>query len=199
MRTRNTSARVRYCGIIPNHRSSRLVLEDEATPCFIHGSSYRYVGTHRFSRPDGAQDELIPRRWVKSYALPLYDPRVSCYRSSTVYGLNYIPHLTRGILSNLLLDETGIPEHAFSVARSLRTGKFIPPPIYVITGNQDGKVAHRQSLDVVAALKDIGAVVDYSELIADHSFDKEPIYNMESFYSFFHKVSQSRSSLISKL
>ena len=76
------------------------------------------------------------------------------------------------------------------MAQSLRTKKFQPPPTYIITGNQDGKVAHRQSLDVVSALKAIASHVEYHEIEADHSFDKEPIYRMESLYSFFHMLTR---------
>lgn len=116
--------------------------------------------------------------------LPLYDTRV---RSIHLRGSNNVltrAH-TRANLSGLLLDGTGIPEESFSVAKSLRTKKFQPPPIYIITGNQDGKVAHRQSLDVVSALKATASHVEYYEIEADHSFDKEPIYRMESLYNFF--------------
>ncbi len=56
------------------------------------------------------------------------------------------------------------------------------------TSSQEIKMerwAHRQSLDVVSALKDTGSPVEYFEIEADHSFDKEPIYRMESLYNFF--------------
>lgn len=95
---------------------------------------------------------------------------------------------TRGILSSLLLEGTGIAEEAFSIAPELRSGKYNPPPTYIITGNQDGKVPHRQSLDVLSALEAISASVEYHELQVDHGFDKEPLYRMDSLYNFLSRV-----------
>lgn len=88
-------------------------------------------------------------------------------------------------MENLLLDGTNIPGDEFSVAQGLKSGKYTPPPTYVIHGNNDGKVPHRQSIDVVAALKEIGADIEYHELKGlDHLFDTDPSCDMTSMYKF---------------
>ncbi|KAF9479899.1 alpha/beta-hydrolase [Pholiota conissans] len=138
-------------------------------------------------RPVSYMDRIIEKSEVAEFLDPKA-PKTSESRGDGMRAMFYHYMIQEGILSGLLLDGTGIPEDAFSVAQSLKSGKFSPPPIYIITGNQDGKVAHRQSLDVVAALKELGAGVDYHEIVADHSFDKEPIYRMESYYAFFGRV-----------
>ncbi|KAF8960476.1 Alpha/Beta hydrolase protein [Flammula alnicola] len=135
--------------------------------------------------PVSYMDRVIDSSEVEPFINPTA-PKTCSSPGDGARAMFYHYMVQEGILSSLLLDGTGIPENAFSIARALRLGKIDPPPIYIITGNQDGKVSYRQSLDVVAALKDIDAGVDYHELVADHGFDKEPIYRMDSLYRFFH-------------
>ncbi|KAJ7178412.1 Alpha/Beta hydrolase protein [Mycena crocata] len=97
-----------------------------------------------------------------------------------------------GILESLLLDGTGIPRAAFAVAPEIKTGKFVVPPTYGIHGDIDDKVPCRQARDVVAALKEQKADVEYEELPGvDHLFDKDPKYEMESMYAFVARVTKS--------
>lgn len=88
------------------------------------------------------------------------------------------------------MDDTGIKEDNFSVAAGLRLKKGNPiSPIYIVTGNSDGKVPHVQSMDVVLALKEIGEQVEYEELEGlDHGFDREAKYTMDGLYRFVEKV-----------
>lgn len=91
-----------------------------------------------------------------------------------------------------MLDGTGIKEENFSVSAGIRLKKSSPiPPIYIVTGNSDGKVPHVQSVDVVSALKEIGEEVEYEELDGlDHGFDREVEHTMDSLYQFVAKVSR---------
>lgn len=103
--------------------------------------------------------------------------------STFLFGVDKV--LLRALLSSLLLDETGIPPLAFSVAPSLKSGQYNPPPVYIVHGTIDELVPHRQATDVVAALKEINARVVYDELEGlNHLFDKDVSYRMESMYSF---------------
>lgn len=90
------------------------------------------------------------------------------------------------------MDGTGIPASAFAVGPALRTGKFTVPPTYVIHGDIDDKVPCRQARDVVAALKDLKADVEYEELPGvNHLFDKDPKCEMENMYTFIARVTKS--------
>ncbi|KAJ7091268.1 Alpha/Beta hydrolase protein [Mycena epipterygia] len=96
-----------------------------------------------------------------------------------------------GILESLLLDGTGVSASAFAVASALRTGKFAVPPTYVIHGDIDDKVPCRQARDVVAAVKDLKADVEYEELPGvNHLFDKDPKCEMENMYAFIARVTK---------
>jgi acetyl esterase/lipase len=97
----------------------------------------------------------------------------------------------RAILGSLLLDDTNIPPSAFSIAANLKSRPSTDPlpMIYITHGNKDDKVPHRQSTDVVDALKEIKAQVEYHEMDGyDHLFDKEPDSDMTSMYEFIDRV-----------
>lgn len=63
------------------------------------------------------------------------------------------------------------------------------PPTYLTHGTIDDKVPPRQSDDVVEALKEKGAIIEY-ELFEglDHLFDKNPTCDMEGMYAFIDKL-----------
>ncbi|KAF5324077.1 hypothetical protein D9619_011221 [Psilocybe cf. subviscida] len=132
-------------------------------------------------------DRIIEREEVEEFLDPNGE-KISASRADGKRSMFYHYMVQEGILSSLLLEGTGIAEEAFSVAPELRTGKYQPPPAYIITGNQDGKVPHRQSLDVLSALEAMSASVEYHELQVDHGFDKEPLYRMDSLYKYFNRV-----------
>lgn len=113
---------------------------------------------------------------------PFIKPDASAKTSSSTLGSKFG---SKPNLSFLLLDGTGIPPLAFSVAQSLKSGRYNPPPIYIVHGTMDDKVPHSQATDVVAALKEINAQIEYSELEGlDHNFDKDAKYKMEDMYEF---------------
>jgi dipeptidyl aminopeptidase/acylaminoacyl peptidase len=90
------------------------------------------------------------------------------------------------------LGNTNIPGSAFSVAPAIKTGKFTVPPTYIIHGAIDDKVPCTQARDVVEALKEIKADVQYEELPGvDHLFDKDPKREMENMYAFVADVAKS--------
>lgn len=104
-------------------------------------------------------------------------------------SLFYTYMVQEGILQELLLSGTGLDPITYSIAQNVRTGQFPTPPTYIITGNRDTKVPHRQSLDVVDAYKSVGANVEYYELDGlDHKFDDEEKYELESLYEFTKKA-----------
>lgn len=102
---------------------------------------------------------------------------------------SYRYNFFRGILASLLLGDTGIPPSAFSVAPTLRTGAFSVPPVYIIHGDIDDKVPVQQAIDVVAALKEMNAEVEYHEVEGlNHGFDRDPECMMDSMYAFVARV-----------
>lgn len=117
--------------------------------------------------------------WYRSkFSTPLYHSEEPCWQNEY-----------RAILQSLLLDGTGIDPVTYSVAQNVRTGRFPIPPTYIITGNRDTKVPHRQSLDVVEAYKSVGANVEYHEIEGlDHRFDEEEKYEMATLYEFVKKT-----------
>jgi acetyl esterase/lipase len=70
-----------------------------------------------------------------------------------------------------------------------KKGSF--PPCYVVHGDADTRVGVDQSDEVVEALKEIGADVEYERLPGlDHLFDNDPKYQLEKMYDFMYKHMQ---------
>jgi len=97
---------------------------------------------------------------------------------------------TRALLKKLLLEGTNVEAIAYSISQNVRVGKALAlPPTYIITGNKDTRVPHKQSLDVVAAYKSIGSSIEYHELDGlDHRFDDNDQEGMESMYQFIKNL-----------
>lgn len=96
----------------------------------------------------------------------------------------------RALLKQLLLEGTNIEPIAYSISQNVRAGRASAlPPTYIITGNNDTKVPHKQSLDVVAAYKSIGSNIEYHELDGlNHGFDNNDQEEMESMYQFIKNI-----------
>ncbi|KAF9458520.1 Alpha/Beta hydrolase protein [Collybia nuda] len=134
----------------------------------------------------------VGRKIEHSEIAPFIDPSGPKTTASPLDGKRsmFYPYmLQEAILSSLLLDGTSIPPISFSVAQSLKSGRFTPPPTYIVHGTKDDKVPHKQATDVVAALKEINAHIIYEELEGlDHNFDKDASYGMDIMYDFILKV-----------
>jgi len=134
--------------------------------------------------PVSWEDRVIPRSEVETFLNPS-SLKISASAVESQRAIFYTYMVQEGILGDLLLNGTNIPEQKFSVAQELKSGKYTVPPIYIIHGNNDQKVPHRQATDVVSALKAISAEVEYHELEGlDHGFDKDPSYDLASMYEF---------------
>ncbi|KAL0960406.1 hypothetical protein HGRIS_005446 [Hohenbuehelia grisea] len=94
-----------------------------------------------------------------------------------------------GLLQDLLLTGTSIEPSSFTVANFISSQvSGQPPPTYIIHGTIDGKVPVSQARHVVAAYKQKGIAIDYVELDVDHGFDKEPMYRLDSMYTFIQRI-----------
>jgi len=137
----------------------------------------------------------MPRVIPHEEAAPYVDPnaeKVGFSAMDSKRGIFYHYMVQEGILESLLLDGTGIPASAVGVAPALKTGKFTPPPTYIIHGDIDDKVPCQQARDVVQALKELKADVEYEELPGvNHLFDKDPKCEMENMYAFVARVTKS--------
>lgn len=61
------------------------------------------------------------------------------------------------------------------------------PPCYIVHGDADTRVGVDQADEVVEALKEIGADVQYERLPGlDHLFDVDPTYKLEKMYNFMY-------------
>lgn len=79
----------------------------------------------------------------------------------------------------------------FAIGPALKTGKFVVPPTYIIHGTIDDKVPCRQARDVVEALRELKADVEYEELPGvDHLFDRDANCAMENMYAFVARVTK---------
>lgn len=94
------------------------------------------------------------------------------------------------LLTQLLLEGTSIDPIVYSIAQNVCAGTTVAlPPTYIITGNKDTRVPHKQSLDVVAAYKSVGSSIEYHELEGlDHRFDDDDQEQMESMYRFIKSI-----------
>ncbi|KAJ7076376.1 Alpha/Beta hydrolase protein [Mycena belliarum] len=137
----------------------------------------------------------MPRVVPDDEVAPFLDPaadKVAFSASDSKRAVFYHYMVQEGILESLLLDGTGIPKSAFGVAPSLKTGRFAVPPTYVIHGTIDDKVPCRQARDVVEALRELKADVEYDELPGvDHLFDRDPECDMKNMYAFVARVTGS--------
>ncbi|KAH9478072.1 Non-reducing polyketide synthase pkbA [Psilocybe cubensis] len=142
-------------------------------------------------RPVSYMDRVIDFSEVESFVDPT-SAKTSWSAPDGKRSIFYHYMVQEAILSSLLLDGTNIKEEHFSIAAGIKLKKdTVIPPIYIVTGNSDGKVPHVQSLDVVAALKEIGEEVEYEELDGlDHGFDREAEYTMDKLYQFVAKVTK---------
>ncbi|KAK0189779.1 Alpha/Beta hydrolase protein [Armillaria mellea] len=92
------------------------------------------------------------------------------------------------ILADLLLAGESVEPSAYSIASALKSGEFALPPTYIVHGDIDDKVPVQEARDVVAAAGS-DARVHYDELQGvDHLFDRDPSCDLESMYSFMHRV-----------
>ncbi|TFK70669.1 alpha/beta-hydrolase, partial [Pluteus cervinus] len=145
-------------------------------------------------RPVSYMTRVVDRKEVE----PFVNPQDVKTASSVVDGrrsIFYTYMIQEAILAHLLLDGTGIPAKSFSVAHALKTGNYPRsppdlPPTYIIHGNADDKVPHRQATDVVEALQGIsGAQVEYVEPDGlNHGFDREDGVDLEDMYTWIKEV-----------
>jgi len=93
-------------------------------------------------------------------------------------------------LTQLLLKGTDIDSIVYSIAQNVCAGTTMAlPPIYIITGNKNTRVPHKQSLDVIAAYKSIGSSIEYHELEGfDHCFNNDNQEQIESMYWFIKSI-----------
>ncbi|KAF8998695.1 Alpha/Beta hydrolase protein [Cyathus striatus] len=137
-------------------------------------------------RPVSYMDHIIPDEQMK----PFVDPNAPkiCETSLEITApRNALYHymIQEAILESLLLDGTSISAEAFSIAQNLRSKEFKTPPTYIVHGTGDQMVPIYQSKDVIEALKDIQAEVEYREMEGlDHLYDMDPKYELEDMYSF---------------
>ncbi|GFZ47069.1 hypothetical protein JCM24511_04811 [Saitozyma sp. JCM 24511] len=111
----------------------------------------------------------------------LDSPRSKCY-----------PYMVQESLEQeLLLDGTGIPPEAFSIAPAIASGQFSLPPSYFVHGTIDDKVPIRQSQDVVDACKARGLDVTFEVLEGvDHLFDMDAKYTLDGMYAWISELVQ---------
>ncbi|KAF7361793.1 Polyketide synthase [Mycena venus] len=141
-------------------------------------------------RPVSYMPSVIPDEEVAPFIDPAAD-KVAFSALDSKRSIFYHYMVQESILESLLLDDTGVPASAVGVAPALKTGKFMVPPVYIIHGDIDDKVPCQQARDVVAALKEIKADVEYEELPGvNHSFDKDPQCEMENMYAFVARVTK---------
>ncbi|CAA7268584.1 unnamed protein product [Cyclocybe aegerita] len=134
--------------------------------------------------PVSYRDHIIDRAEVEPFVNP-DDVKTTWCAFEDRRWIFYDYMVQEAILSELLLDGTGIPERSFSIADSLRSKKFKLPPTYIMTGNNDKKVPHVQSTNVFEAAKAIGASIEYHELEGlDHAFDFDPNVHYEDTIAF---------------
>ncbi|EKM75485.1 hypothetical protein AGABI1DRAFT_116328 [Agaricus bisporus var. burnettii JB137-S8] len=140
-------------------------------------------------RPTVYLDRIIEFSEMETFLNPNSE-KTSWSEATGKRSMFYHYMVQEGILKELLLDGTGLDPITYSIAQNIRTRKFLTPPTYVITGNADTKVPHRQSLDVVAAYKSVGIDdIEYYELDGlDHRFDDNEREEMESLYAFIKKL-----------
>jgi len=139
-------------------------------------------------QPLSYMDRTIDRSEVEPFIDP-DDEKTAFSSLESKRNIFYHYMVQEGILANLLLGETGIPPEAFDVTKQLKSGRFRPPPIYLVHGDQDDKVPPSQARDVIAALEGPGVNVQYDELEGlNHLFDKEPHFRMEAMYGFIKSV-----------
>jgi acetyl esterase/lipase len=142
---------------------------------------------HTQQRPTSYMDRVIPKEEVETFLDP-NSPKTSGSAVTAPRAIFYHYMVQEGILTSLLLDRTNIPPNAYSIAENLKSGLFTPPPTYIIHGTIDDKVPIVQATDVVEAYKQIGYPVHYVEMPGlDHSFDKDPTYEMLDMYEFCFK------------
>ncbi|KAK7045808.1 hypothetical protein VNI00_007212 [Paramarasmius palmivorus] len=142
-------------------------------------------------RPVSYMDRVITKEDVE----PFIDPKDEGSRCSGApvdgrRAIFYHYMVQEALEESLLLDTTGIPPTAYSVAPAIRKMKKEDiPPVYVVHGDIDDKVPVSQARDVVAALKDIGVESDYEELPGvNHGYDKEESIQMDRMYAFVKRV-----------
>lgn len=97
----------------------------------------------------------------------------------------YFYMMQEAILAKLLQIKEG--DDTFIVAPQIRkTGGYLPT--FIVHGDADKFVGVEQSDEVVDALRDVGAVVEYERPQGlDHIFDQKPDVELEGYYAFFKK------------
>lgn len=138
--------------------------------------------------PVSYRDAVIKPDEVVPFINPS-DIKVASSALDSKRSIFYHYMIQEAILGSLLLDGTGIPESAFSVAAQLRSGAFTAPPSYITHGSIDDKVPARQSVEVVEAMQErnIPVQFDYFEGL-DHLFDRDPRWEMENMYNFIERL-----------
>ncbi|PFH53336.1 hypothetical protein AMATHDRAFT_137855 [Amanita thiersii Skay4041] len=136
--------------------------------------------------PVSYMGRMIERSEVEPF-INSVDEKTSGAAVNSRRAIFYHYMVQEGILEPLLLDGTNIPPETFSVAAAIKSRKIAisPPPTYIVHGNADLKVPHRQSTDVVAAYKAIGVEVEYEEPEGlDHGYDLAESVDMAGMYDF---------------
>lgn len=133
-------------------------------------------------RPDGQHIEkadlelyLDPKAPVQTRTAWEGDPRAKFY----------FYMLQEAILAKLLHIEEG--DDTFIVAPQIRKRRGYPPT-FIVHGDADRFVGVEQSDEVVDALHEVGAVVEYERRQGlDHIFDHQEDVELEGYYAFFKK------------
>lgn len=78
-------------------------------------------------------------------------------------------------------------DDSFIVAPQIRKRNSYPPT-FIVHGDADKFVGVEQSDEVVDALRDVGAIVEYERPLGlDHIFDQNPDVELKSYYAFLNK------------
>jgi acetyl esterase/lipase len=140
-------------------------------------------------RPVSYMEEVIPEERVAAYLDSAAEK--TCFSAiDSPRSIFYHYMVQEGILSSLLLEGTGIPPSAFSVAPALEIQTSGVPPTYIIHGTVDDKVPARQSQDVDKVLSSrTGLIFEYEERQGlNHLFDRDEAEKMDGMYKFIKKI-----------
>ncbi|GAA5902725.1 alpha/beta hydrolase [Sporobolomyces salmoneus] len=141
---------------------------------------------HTKQSPVSYFDRRIEAEELKTYLDPKSD-EISNNLTDDERNKMYTYMIQEACLQNLLLDDTDVAPSAYTVAKAIQSGKTVEPlpPIYLVYGTADDKVPHSQSLEVLEALREKGAEVEYEEREGlDHSFDHKEEETMDKMWEW---------------
>ncbi|KAJ8076311.1 hypothetical protein PM082_000732 [Marasmius tenuissimus] len=155
---------------------------------------------HTKQSPVSYMEKVVSRNEVEPFINP--DDEGSRIANSALTdrrSIFYTYMVQEAILPHLLLDGTGIPINAFSVAPALdslkdNSKKYPTPPTFIVHGTLDDKVPVSQARDVVAALERLkaagtGCEYEYEEVEGkNHLYDREPGEEMERYWKFVKRI-----------